>query len=90
MVNCDGIQLSSDTSPHSHMTPSIGYAYMNVCSVNSPFYHLFLHLRYGRFMSEVSYFLCYDRETIKEVFQRLRHNREVKCCDQYRTCILLM
>ena len=33
--------------------------------------------RYGRFMSEVSYFICHERETIDTIFNNLRGNRKV-------------
>ena len=37
----------------------------------------FLSYRYGRFVSEVSYYICHSKETIKELFNRLRAGRKV-------------
>lgn len=33
--------------------------------------------RYGRFLSLVSYYLCYDKDTISKIFTRLRKDRKV-------------
>ena len=33
--------------------------------------------RYGRFMSEVSYFICHEREIIDTIFNNLRKDRKV-------------
>ena len=34
--------------------------------------------RYGRYMSEVSYFICHERETIDTIFNNLRQDRRVR------------
>ena len=36
--------------------------------------------RYGRFVSEVSYFICESKQTIRELFHNLRADRKVRVC----------
>jgi len=39
---------------------------------------LYFCCRYGRHLSEVSYFKCNDKAVIAQLFNRLRKNKEVK------------
>ena len=55
---------------------------MYMLANNNYMKHFFLLLlvcvRYGYFLTEVSYYLCYNTETIKTIFNTLRGNKKVK------------